>query len=210
MSATTLAARMADATASRAPAASRTPAGSRTPTGSRAPAGSGAAATRVDEAAVRTALAEVADPEIPVISIVDLGIVERVQVTNDRIAVELLPTFVGCPALEIIRSSVEERLASFGRPVDVSFGFSVPWTSDRITPEGHEKLRESGFAPPMPASLAAGTDDAPALISLAEAVACPYCGSRRTVLENAFGPTQCRSIRYCTSCRQPFEEFKSV
>lgn len=159
----------------------------------------------VDETAVRAALAEVADPEIPAISIVDLGIVERVEVRGDRIAVELLPTFVGCPALEVIRSSVEERLASFGRPVDVSFGYRVPWTSDRITPAGREKLRGSGFAPPMPAN-----DAGPTLISLGDAVPCPYCGSRRTILENAFGPTQCRSIRYCTSCRQPFEEFKSI
>ena len=166
------------------------------------------AGRRVDEATVRAALAEVADPEIPVVSIVDLGIVERVDVGPDRIDVELLPTFVGCPALDVIRSSVEDRLASFGRPVEVTFGYRVPWTSDRITPAGRDKLRESGFAPPM--HVGASTPAIGNLVSLGGAVPCPYCGSRRTVLENAFGPTQCRSIRYCTNCRQPFEEFKAI
>jgi ring-1,2-phenylacetyl-CoA epoxidase subunit PaaD len=172
-----------------------------------AAARSSEAGRRVDEATIRAALAQVSDPEIPAVSIVDLGIVERVDIGPDRIDVELLPTFVGCPALEVIRSSVEDRLASFGRPVEVTFGYRVAWTSDRITPEGRAKLRESGFAPPMhlDASTPVGN-----LVSLADAVPCPYCGSRRTVLENVFGPTQCRSIRYCTNCRQPFEEFKAI
>ena len=161
-------------------------------------------------AAVHSALAEVADPEIPVVSIVDLGLVARAAVdpTDGSIHVTLLPTFVGCPALEVIRAAVEERLAAFDRPVRVDFSFAPPWTSDRITTRGRERLRRSGFAPPSPAPAA----DAPMLIQLAPAdsVSCPHCGSRRTVLENAFGPTQCRSIHHCTGCRQPFEAFKPV
>jgi len=82
--------------------------------------------------------------------------------------------------------------------------FAVPWTSDRISPEARHKLAESGFAPPLPG----GGSEAP--IQLARPVTCPYCGSRRTVMENAFGPTLCRSIYYCTNCRQPFEQFKTV
>lgn len=156
-------------------------------------------------ATVRAALAEVPDPEIPVVSIVDLGMVGEVEVGPDRIRVELLPTFVGCPALDVIRSSVEQRLRALDRPVDVRFSFRVPWTSDRITPEGREKLRASGFAPPAPAER-----ETPILIQLATPVDCPNCGSRRTVLENAFGPTQCRSIHHCADCRQPFERFKTV
>ena len=140
-------------------------------------------------AAVRSALAEVADPEIPAISIVDLGIVERVDVADDAIRVELLPTFVGCPALDVIRDAVEARLAQFGRPVDVQFGFAVPWTTDRITERGRRHLAKAGFAPP-------GDD------------ACPYCRSDDVLTDNLFGPTQCRSTRYCRSCRQPFEAFK--
>jgi ring-1,2-phenylacetyl-CoA epoxidase subunit PaaD len=164
-----------------------------------------ATAVVLDEAAVRSALAEVHDPEIPLVSIVDLGIVERLEVGWDAIRVELLPTFVGCPALDVIRSSVEERLAGFGRPVEVRFVHRVPWTSDRITPEGREQLRASGFAPPQP-----GGAELPVLVQLATPVACPHCGSNGTVLENAFGPAQCRAIHHCTACRQPFEAFKPV
>ena len=151
----------------------------------------------VDEAAVRAALAEVPDPEIPVVSVVDLGMIEAVEVEGGRaIRVELLPTFVGCPAIDAIRAAVETRLAAFGRPVDVDVSFRVPWTSDRITPAGRDKLRQSGFAPPP------GADQA--------AVRCPYCGSDRVTLDNLFGPTQCRSLYYCRACRQPFEQFKAV
>jgi ring-1,2-phenylacetyl-CoA epoxidase subunit PaaD len=154
-----------------------------------------AAAPPLDEAAVREALADVADPEIPVVSIVDLGMVERVDVTAAGIDVELLPTFVGCPALEMIRSAVTERLDAFGRPVRVDFGFRVPWTSDRISDAGRERLRVAGFAPPS---------DDPA------ATRCPHCGSADVALDNLFGPTQCRSLFYCRTCRQPFEGFKSI
>ena len=152
---------------------------------------SASAPPAVDESAVRAALAEVPDPEIPVVSVVDLGMVESVQVAEDRIRVELLPTFVGCPALDAIRGAVVGRLDSFGRPVEVSFGYRVPWGSDRITPEGRTKLRRSGFAPPGEAT-------------------CPWCGSGNTAMDNLFGPTHCRSLHYCRSCRQPFEGFKTV
>jgi ring-1,2-phenylacetyl-CoA epoxidase subunit PaaD len=150
--------------------------------------------TRLTEAEVLTALAEVADPEIPAISLVDLGIVDRIAVDADRIAVDLLPTFLGCPALEAIQVAVEDRLSSFGRPVDVAFVSRVPWTSDRISPAGRERLLASGFAPP------AEPGD----------VRCPWCASRRVVMDSAFGPTLCRSLFYCRDCRQPFEAFKPV
>ena len=163
------------------------------------------AARGSDESAIRAALAEVADPEIPVVSIVDLGMVEDVRVEADGIHVVLLPTFVGCPALDVIRSAVEARLRDFGQPVDVRFEYHVPWTSDRITPHGHERLRAFGFAPPAPVQA-----NSPVLVQLMAPVACPHCGSRRTVLESAFGPTQCRAIYHCTACRQPFEAFKPV
>ena len=145
----------------------------------------------VDEVAVRSALDDVPDPELPVVSVVDLGMVESVEVEPDAIRVGLLPTFIGCPALDVIREAVVGRLSAFGRPVLVEFGYRVPWTSDRITPAGRDKLRASGFAPPGEAS-------------------CPYCGSANVALDNLFGPTQCRSLRYCRSCRQPFESFKVI
>jgi ring-1,2-phenylacetyl-CoA epoxidase subunit PaaD len=148
-----------------------------------------------DESAVRRALSEITDPEIPTISIVDLGIVHRADVGPDgAIRVELLPTFVGCPAIELIRSAVSDRLRSFGRPVEVSVSFEVPWTSDRISPEGRERLRRSGFAPPADI----------------DAVRCPYCDSSRVAMDSIFGPTLCRSLFYCRDCRQPFEAFKPI
>ncbi|MBI3749584.1 MAG: phenylacetate-CoA oxygenase subunit PaaJ [Chloroflexi bacterium] len=159
----------------------------------------------MNERAVRGALAEVADPEIPVVSIVDLGLVEEVDVAADAIRVVLLPTFVGCPALELIRSAVETRLGDFHRRLDVRFEYRVPWTSDRITDAGRRKLRAAGFAPPGAVVLGA-----PVRVQLGAPQPCPHCGSVRTVLESAFGPTQCRAIYHCTACRQPFEAFKPV
>ena len=162
-------------------------------------------AAALDARAVRAALADVPDPEIPVVSIVELGMVDDVRVDADGIHVTLLPTFVGCPALDMIRSSVEQRLSAFGRPLNVTFEYRVPWSSDRISPAGRTKLGASGFAPPAPVR-----PDEPILVQLERPVPCPNCGSRRTVLENAFGPTQCRAIYHCTACRQPFECFKSI
>jgi ring-1,2-phenylacetyl-CoA epoxidase subunit PaaD len=167
-------------------------------------------ARTLDETGVWEALAEVPDPEIPVVSVVDLGLVHRVALDGGRLRVELLPTFVGCPALELIRESVAARLAGMAPVVEVEMTFAVPWTSDRITAEGARKLRQSGFAPPGPA--AAGADPRPlfATIGMRPSAACPFCGSADTTLENLFGPTLCRTLFWCNRCRQPFEQFKAV
>ena len=149
------------------------------------------------------ALAQVPDPEIPTLSVLDLGVIRSVERTPDSIRVELLPTFVGCPAIDVMRESIQERLAPLAARVDVDVTFADTWTSDRITPAGRRKLRASGFAPPMP-------NGGATLIPLLPPAECPYCGSRRTVMDNAFGPTLCRAIYYCTACRQPFEQFKQV
>ena len=167
------------------------------------------AVARVAPNDVRAALESVPDPEIPGVSIVELGMIGDVEVAADGIRVELLPTFVGCPALEVIRESIEMRLASFGLAVAVDVSFATPWSSDRISPEGREKLRQSGFAPPPPVT----PGRALPMLDMASreaAVNCPYCDSARTTLDNAFGPTQCRSIRHCEDCRQPFEAFKPI
>jgi ring-1,2-phenylacetyl-CoA epoxidase subunit PaaD len=171
----------------------------------RARAGTRPAAPGVDTASILAALADVADPEIPVVSVIDLGMVGEIRVGADGIGVDLLPTYIGCPALDVIRTRVEARLRAFDRPVEVRFDFRVPWTSDRITPAGREALRASGFAPPGPA-----LPEAPILIQLGRPVDCPNCGSDRTSLENAFGPTRCRAIYHCTACQQPFESFKTI
>jgi ring-1,2-phenylacetyl-CoA epoxidase subunit PaaD len=155
---------------------------------------------------VWSALGEVEDPEIPVISVVELGVVRDVQVDGDSVHVELTPTFLGCPALEVMRSKMTEAIECLGAQADVEVVVDDSWSTDRITPEGREKLRVAGFAPPAPREAAA-----PKLVQLQSRVfRCPYCGSTDTRLENIFGPTPCRSIRYCTSCRQPFEQFKTI
>jgi ring-1,2-phenylacetyl-CoA epoxidase subunit PaaD len=161
---------------------------------------------RLTEQQVWEALAEVPDPEIPVISVVDLGVVRGVQVEGERVHVEFTPTFLGCPALEVMRAQMAERIAALGGEPEVEVVLDDSWSTDRITPEGREKLRASGFAPPAPR--AAGQ---PRLVQLqSSGFRCPYCGSRDTALENIFGPTPCRSLRYCRACRQPFEQFKTI
>ena len=152
------------------------------------------------------ALAEVPDPEIPVISLVDLGVVRDVEVEDERVRIEFTPTFLGCPAVDVMRDRMVEAVRALGAEPQVDVVLDDSWSTDRITPEGREKLRESGFAPPAPRE-AAG----PTLVQLqSHAFRCPYCGSTDTRLENIFGPTPCRSIRWCESCRQPFEQFKTI
>ena len=152
------------------------------------------------------ALAEVPDPEIPVISLVDLGVVRDIEVADGRVRVEFTPTFLGCPAVDVMRDRMEEAVRALGGEPQIDVVLDDSWSTDRITPAGREKLRESGFAPPAPRE-AAG----PTLVQLeSHAFRCPYCGSTDTRLENIFGPTPCRSIRWCASCRQPFEQFKTI
>jgi ring-1,2-phenylacetyl-CoA epoxidase subunit PaaD len=160
----------------------------------------------VTEAAVWEALAGIPDPEIPVISLVDLGVVKCVSVDGDLVRIEFTPTFMGCPALDAMRRQMEETVAALGGEAQVDVLLDDSWSTDRITPAGRDKLREAGFAPPTPRAAGATT-----LVQLnSKAFRCPYCGSTETRLENIFGPTPCRSLRYCDSCRQPFEQFKTI
>jgi len=149
---------------------------------------------------VWAAFEEIPDPEIPVVSLVDLGVIRSVDVHDGHVRVEFTPTFLGCPALEVMKRALEESVRGLGAEPQVQVVNDDSWGTDKITPEGREKLRAAGFAPP-----------APRLVQLQSQVhRCPYCGSTETKLENLFGPTPCRSLRYCTSCRQPFEQFKTI
>jgi ring-1,2-phenylacetyl-CoA epoxidase subunit PaaD len=153
------------------------------------------ATTEPSEREVRAALARIPDPELPVLSIVDLGVIHRVNVGPEAIDVAILPTFVGCPALDVIRATIAERLGDeFARPVRVETTFEVPWTSDRISAAGLDALLRAGIAPPAEP----------------EDVRCPHCASANVAMDSAFGPTQCRSLFYCRACRQPFEAMKPV
>jgi ring-1,2-phenylacetyl-CoA epoxidase subunit PaaD len=160
----------------------------------------------VSEAQVWDALAEIPDPEIPVISLVELGVVRDVEVEDGRVRIGFTPTFLGCPALEVMREAMADRIRELGAEPEVRVVTEDAWSTDRITTEGREKLRASGFAPPVPRG-----ESAPTLVQLeSNAFRCPYCSSRDTKLENIFGPTPCRSLRYCNACRQPFEQFKTL
>lgn len=151
---------------------------------------------------VGESLNDVKDPEIPSVSIAELGMVHRVDVRDGVAYVELLPTFSGCPALGIIEQDVKDAVGCVDgvRDVTVRFVFHPPWTTDRITPEGRENLKAYGISPPT----ATQREGEPWTVD------CPYCGSPYTTLENIFGPTACRSLLYCTNCKNPFEAMKPV
>lgn len=148
-------------------------------------------------------LTTVKDPEIDSVSIIDLGMVENVFCESaDDVTVQMIPTFLGCPALDIIRNNVQQALEVSLQleGVQVEFIKNPHWTSERITEQGRERLKEFGIAPP-PRKLS--------MIGPWE-VNCPYCDSPYTTMENIFGPTACRSILYCNSCKNPFEAMKPI
>ena len=160
----------------------------------------------VTEEQVWQALDEIPDPELPVVSLVELGVIKEVTVEDGRVQIAFTPTFLGCPALEVMERSMRERVEALGAEADVRVVLDDSWSTDSISPEGREKLRAAGFAPPAPR--AAGTVT---LVQLERAPhCCPWCGSTDTRLDNIFGPTPCRSLRYCNACRQPFEQFKTI
>lgn len=149
-------------------------------------------------------LDEIADPEIPVVSLVEMGIVRDVKMTGDGVIVFMTPTFAGCPALDAMRGAVDERMRALGLArVEVKTVLTPPWTSDWITDAARAKLKAFGLAPPPKhGGNIALYFDSP--------VSCPYCNSTNTRVTNNFGPTLCRAIYVCRSCRQPFEQFKAL
>lgn len=169
---------------------------------------------------VRDAVEGVPDPELPPVTLGMLGMVHDVRTDPDEpghVLVELLPTFSGCPATEMMGRDVEAAVREIPgvTRVSVSWWFSPAWSATRITEEGHERLREFGIAPPGSGSPApappAGRTSLPVVTPTDRtAVPCPYCGSTDTVRESSFGPTPCRDIRYCNGCEQPFERFKDL
>ncbi|WP_423739377.1 1,2-phenylacetyl-CoA epoxidase subunit PaaD [Deinococcus koreensis] len=150
------------------------------------------------------ALAAVPDPEIPVVSITDMGMVREVAVDGGRVIVTFTPTFSGCPALHVIRDSIEQAVRDLGvAEVEVRSTLTPPWTTDWINDDARERLRQYGIAPPAPAEHG--------LIQLdVEPTRCPRCGSLNVRMTASFGPTLCKRMYVCDACREPFEGFKSV
>ena len=171
--------------------------------------------------AILDVLRTIPDPEMP-INIVDLGLVEAVRVKNGRedasvsssIEIDLLPTFIGCPALDMIAGDVRAKLGAIPgvRNVTVNWLFDPPWSVDRITPAGRASLKEHGVTVPERGShLDVPGHDAPQSVTLhTSAIPCPFCGSRSTYLDSPFGPTRCRMIYYCNACKNSFEHLKKV
>ncbi len=154
-------------------------------------------------------LAEVPDPEVPVISVRDLGIVREVHVVGDTLDIVLTPTYSGCPATEVIAQSVAEALTAAGLgPVRVTHRLAPAWTTDWISADGRDKLRRYGIAPPS--GLAAVHHTVQPIRLLAHRVPCPRCGSQRTERLSAFGSTACKAMHRCLACLEPFEHFKPI
>lgn len=157
-------------------------------------------------ATIMTYLQEVMDPEIPVLSLVDLGVVTGVVIAESgRVTVEMTPTFSGCPAMDYMRRDVEQTLKRHGiQDVEVRMSFDVPWSSNRLTEQGRQKLKDFRLSPP-PRFEGPLTD-----LAILEYAECPICGSHNTTLRTPFGPTLCRALHFCYDCKQLFEQFKPL
>jgi phenylacetate-CoA oxygenase, PaaJ subunit len=155
-------------------------------------------------------LTKVKDPELPVIDIVELGIVRDVALEGNRVRIDVTPTYSGCPAMEVIEREIVETLNSHGfGDVTVRSVFSPPWTTDWISEKTKEKLREYGIAPPIGTAEDGTAEQLVTIRRARQIVECPYCGSPNTEEKSEFGSTACKAIHYCNSCRQPFDYFKS-
>lgn len=159
----------------------------------------------ISEAYIREELKQVKDPEIPTISIVDLGIVTGIDINDKNVHVTLTPTFAGCPALRLMEDMVLEHLNANNKlgSITVETSFETTWTTDLITPEGHIAIKKHGLAPPK-------RNCSTISMEVLEATKCPYCDSDETSMKSPFGPTLCRSLHYCNNCKQAFEGFKPV
>ena len=156
------------------------------------------------EAYIWEALEEVKDPEIPVISLVELGIVREVVQDNGHVNVTITPTFSGCPAITVMAKEIEQVLLSNGATsVNVNTVLAPPWTTDMISAEGKRKLKKFGLAPPR-------QHGGNVVTTFFDIVPCPRCDSNNTTLKNSFGTTLCRAIWTCNDCQETFEQFKAI
>lgn len=158
----------------------------------------------LNETMVWQTLAQVMDPEIPTLSLVDLGMIQEVRLEGETVYVALTPTFMGCPAIDMMQDAIRAHLSQAGAQViSVELRLAPAWTSNRITPDGLRKLKAFGLAPPAP-------HNGEFNIRLFDAVLCPWCDATDTRLESMFGATLCRAIYFCQACQQSFEQFKPV
>ena len=155
------------------------------------------------------AVGQVLDPEVPVLSVIDLGIVRDIREESEAVVVDVTPTYSGCPAMRVIEQDVRDALEKAGaQTVVVNTVFQPAWTTDWIKPDARERLRAYGIAPPTGA--AAVVSELIPLQRRVETIACPRCNSRNTERRSEFGSTACKAIHYCLNCAEPFESLKAI
>ena len=154
---------------------------------------------------IRSILGTIMDPEVPVLSVIDLGIVRDIFTTGNQTEIIITPTYSGCPAMDVIRATIQmELLANGFKNVKVTTVLSPAWTTDWMTEEGKKKLKEYGIAPPNPKQVVCQTD----LFAADEAIECPHCHSYHTHRVSEFGSTACKALYVCDNCKEPFDYFK--
>jgi ring-1,2-phenylacetyl-CoA epoxidase subunit PaaD len=159
---------------------------------------------KLDERTIWQELGKISDPEIPVLSLIEMKIIRNVSISGESVKIIMSPTFIGCPALDLMKDEIRARLAALGcEQVTIEITFSPPWSTDMLDDDVKEKLRMFGIAPPPKTG-----EELVAVLSLP--VACPFCKSKNTHLESAFGATLCKQIFYCNECRQSFDRFKPL
>ncbi len=159
--------------------------------------------TAIDIAELRRRISAIPDPEVPVLTIEDLGVLRSVDEVDGEIVVTITPTYSGCPAMHHIEQQIYAELAGAGSGGTVRTVFSPPWTTEWMSDDGRRKLREFGIAPP-------GRVETAVSLSPAAAVTCPRCGSDQTELVSAFGSTACKALHRCLDCLEPFDHFKEL
>ena len=160
---------------------------------------------QIDKQTIFSYLEEINDPEVPVLSIIDLGIVRDVIMHEEEIEVVITPTYTGCPAMDMITAAIKIELTTLGfKKIKITQALSPAWTTEWMSEEGKRKLKEYGIAPPNPKQQTCDQK----LFAVAEAVQCPHCNSHHTQRISEFGSTACKALYQCIDCKEPFDYFK--
>lgn len=154
---------------------------------------------------IRNLLCEIPDPEVPAISVVDLGVVRDIRVVSDIVEVDITPTYSGCPALKTMEEQIKKKLLDNGIQSQIKTVFKPAWTTDWMSDETKQKLKDYGIAPPQKISF---EHLHPFAIQDKKAPGCPFCNSENNRLTSQFGSTACKALYFCDNCHQPFEHFK--
>ena len=159
----------------------------------------------IDNQRIINILEKIPDPEIPVLSVMDLGIVRNISQSENEILITITPTYSGCPAMDMIKDDIIDNFHRKGIKVTVQYTLSPPWTTDWLSEKGKRKLKEYGIAPPVNP-----TANKKALLNLEKTISCTHCGSINTEIVSQFGSTPCKALFKCNDCLEPFDYFKCL